>query len=206
MTSENASKTKEANNLASQAQMSASDGQTTMTAINESSEQINKIIKVIEEIAFQTNLLALNAAVEAARAGEHGKGFAVVAEEVRNLAQRSAQAAKEITALISTSVETSKKGVAAINAIVEGVSGVAELLEGIAQASEEHSQGVSEINLAVSEMDSVTQQNAASAEESASASEELSAQAESVTGIVRELSAMVGGGGGQSDLHAPTTF
>ncbi len=197
MTRTNAANSKEANDLAAQAHKAANEGEGTMTAINESSGQISKIIKVIEEIAFQTNLLALNAAVEAARAGEHGKGFAVVADEVRNLAQRAAGAAKEITSLIENSVDKSKEGVAAIKTIVEGVAKVAELLDGIARASDEQAQGVEQVNTAVSQMDKVTQQNASGAEESASAAEELSAQAEATKAMVDQLVTLVEGSDGR---------
>lgn len=201
MTRTNASSSKDANDLATQAHKAANEGETTMTAINESSDQISKIIKVIEEIAFQTNLLALNAAVEAARAGEHGKGFAVVADEVRNLAQRAASAAKEITSLIENSVDKSKEGVTAIKEIVGGVAKVAELLNGIAQASEEQAQGVDQVNSAVSQMDKVTQQNASGAEESASAAEELSAQAEATKSMVDQLVTLVEGDDGRGSLR-----
>lgn len=208
MTRTNASNAKQANDLSSQASAAANQGDQTMghlndamSAINQSSEKISKIIKVIEEIAFQTNLLALNAAVEAARAGEHGKGFAVVADEVRNLAQRAAQAAKETTSLIEDSVNRAREGsqVAgevgkALNAIVGDVQKVTELINGIAQASQEQSQGVDQINTAVSQMDKVTQINASSAEEAASASEELSAQALATKRLVDQLVAVVEGG------------
>jgi methyl-accepting chemotaxis protein len=208
MTRTNAANSEKANGLASQARQNATTGEKTMgelnnamTAINDSAAQIGKIIKVIEEIAFQTNLLALNAAVEAARAGEHGKGFAVVAEEVRNLAQRSAQAARDTTTLIEGAVTRAKEGTTvaseaakSLNAIVGDVANVAELLSGISRASNEQAQGVDQINSAVSQMDKVTQQNAAGAEESASAAEELSAQALTVKAVVEELTALVRGG------------
>ena len=192
VTRNNAGNARQANELAAQAHQAATEGDKTMTAVNESSDQISKIIKVIEEIAFQTNLLALNAAVEAARAGEHGKGFAVVAEEVRNLAQRSAQAARDTTELIESSVSKARQGTTAIREIVGSVAEVTQLINNIAAASEEQAQGVDQINTAVSQMDQVTQQNAAGAEESASASEQLSAQAQTVKGMVDELAAMVG--------------
>ncbi len=211
MTRTNAENAQEANSLSGQARDAAQNGDRTMNqlnsamaAINESSGQISKIIKVIEEIAFQTNLLALNAAVEAARAGEHGKGFAVVADEVRNLAQRAAQAARETTGLIETSVERAKEGTdvaaqvgEALGTIAGDVTKVTDLINGIAQASQEQAQGVDQVNTAVSQMDKVTQQNASGAEESASAAEELSAQAATVKTMVDELSSMVGGSNGQ---------
>jgi methyl-accepting chemotaxis protein len=203
----NARNARKANDLAAQARQSADEGDKTMgqlnqamAAINESSGQISKIIKVIEEIAFQTNLLALNAAVEAARAGEHGKGFAVVAEEVRNLAQRSAQAARDTTNLIEDSVTRAKEGTVvadtaakALQAIIADVTQVADLLNEITQASEEQAQGVDQINTAVAQMDKVTQQNAAGAEESASAAQQLSAQAQTVKAMVDELATLVSG-------------
>ena len=162
-----------------------------MESINASSAKINEIIGVVDEIAFQTNLLALNAAVEAARAGEQGRGFAVVAAEVRNLAKRSADAAKEIKGLIRESVAKSEDGnkVAAhagatIQAVVTNVQRVTSLVSEIANATQEQSTGLNEINKAVVQMDEVTQQNAALVEESAAAAESMDAQAQALTEIV----------------------
>jgi len=206
-TRQNADNANQANSLAMSTRKDAESGSSTMTAmieamkaINKSSEEVSKIIKVIEEIAFQTNLLALNAAVEAARAGEHGKGFAVVAEEVRNLAQRSAAAAKDTANLIETAVNNAAQGGdmankagAVLNGIVGNIKKVSDLVAEIATASNEQAQGVDQINTAVSQMDKVTQQNAALAEESAAASEQLNAQAESLNDVVIGLNHLISG-------------
>ena len=184
MTRTNAANAKEANDLANQAHRSAEDGDKTMTAINESSGQISKIIKVIEEIAFQTNLLALNAAVEAARAGEHGKGFAVVAAEVRKLAERSQVAAGEISELSVSSVEVAEKAGELLNVIVPNIQKTAELVQEISAASKEQDAGAEQISRAIQQLDQVIQQNASASEEMASTAEELSSQSEQLQNMI----------------------
>jgi methyl-accepting chemotaxis protein len=219
MTRRNAENAQKANELARQARHAADSGAADMQAmsvsmegIKASSDDVAKIIKTIDEIAFQTNILALNAAVEAARAGEAGMGFAVVADEVRNLAQRSAQAAKETASKIegaigktAQGVEISGKVVQALNDIVARTRQVDELAAEVASASGEQTQGITQINTAVGQMDKVTQGNAASAEESAAAAEELNAQAETMKASVTDLLKLVGGQNGSQSVPAPTT-
>lgn len=193
--SENAQR---ANKVASQARVLAEKGGvvvdsavSAMQEINESSNKIAEIIGVIDEIAFQTNLLALNASVEAARAGEQGRGFSVVATEVRNLAQRSATAARQSKELIQASVQKVRSGTQfvnetgkSLNEIVESIKQVGDIVAEIASASAEQSLGIEQVNMAVAQMDEITQQNAALAEQASAASVSMSDQAESMTALL----------------------
>ncbi len=199
--------TKEADNLAKQAKIMADKGdeemQQMLVSMNElkrSSAEISKIIKVIDEIAFQTNILSLNAAVEAARAGDAGKGFAVVAEEVRNLAQRSAQAAKDTAVIIESNIELSEKCLigseqvsSSLVEIRDETRKVSELLEEIYTASQEQEIGIGQINKAISQMEQVLQANAATAQSSASSADELTMYSEMLNKIMKELKYLVDG-------------
>ncbi|MDY0185193.1 MAG: methyl-accepting chemotaxis protein [Desulfuromonadaceae bacterium] len=209
----------QANSLSADACKAAEHGNTqmqemvgAMAEINESAQNISRIIKVIDEIAFQTNLLALNAAVEAARAGQHGKGFAVVAEEVRNLAARSAKAASETTAMIESAIQKAENGTQiaegtaeALDGIVSGITKVSDLVGEIAAASDEQTKGISQISIGLEQIDEVTQQNTANAVQCAATSEELAAQAHELREMLSRfmLSPSYGGGhgnrGGQGD-------
>lgn len=215
MTRKNADSSLEAANLMSIVDHRVCDANATlaemvisMKEITTSSDKISKIIKVIDEIAFQTNILALNAAVEAARAGEAGMGFAVVAEEVRNLAQRSAQAAKDTAALIEESIGRSSEGNTKLGKVEEVIRSITEsaqkvkmLVDDVNLSSSEQARGSEQIANSITQMEHVTQQAAASAEESAAAAEEMTAQAEAMMGIVGRLREMVDGGGTKTGAH-----
>jgi methyl-accepting chemotaxis protein len=205
-TQNNSENAGQANGIMTEAKKLVSDGhlsmkklEASMEEISKASEETQKIIKTIDEIAFQTNLLALNAAVEAARAGEAGAGFAVVADEVRNLAMRTADAAKNTTYLIQGTAIKVKDGhhlmtetSAVFTKVVQSANRTAELLDEIATASKEQSIGITQLNSAVSEMDKVTQQNAANSEQTASSSEQLADQANQLRTMVEQLVKIIG--------------
>jgi len=207
MSRQNADNAMEANSLAATASSGAEASNVAMQrmsdaikVIKQSSDETAKIIKTIDEIAFQTNLLALNAAVEAARAGEAGKGFAVVAEEVRNLAQRSAEAARNTSSLIEGSQKNSDHGVkvakevgGSLGNIIDAVRKVTGLINHISVASGEQAKGAEQINQSMSEMDHSAQQNAANAEQSAAIAEELNAQAVELKRALKDLQSVVVG-------------
>jgi methyl-accepting chemotaxis protein len=207
MVRQNAENATQANDLADEASKNSRNGNESMKRlgdaigkIKESSDQTANILKTIDEIAFQTNLLALNAAVEAARAGEAGKGFAVVAEEVRSLAQRSAEASRNTAQLIEDARHNAENGVDVAHEVEQGlgqidevVGKVTSLITEVASASKEQADGIDQITKAMAQMDQVTQSNAANAEESASASEELSAQANELNNMVAQLVRLVDG-------------
>ncbi len=222
-TDQNAKSANKADDLSTETQNLCLTGNNQMEnmigAMNEmkvSSDQISKIIKVIDEIAFQTNLLALNAAVEAARAGIHGKGFAVVAEEVRNLAQRSAKAASETTDLIegnntkvADGLKIAQETGESFAVIVENITEVSKLISEINSASQEQSESISQTNSGLSQIDRVTQENTATAEESAAAAEELSDQSSHLESLIRKFKVSVGNTASEStagDYNEPAEF
>ncbi|MDR0325853.1 MAG: methyl-accepting chemotaxis protein [Oscillospiraceae bacterium] len=205
-TKENSEMASKAANLAHDIKDSAVKGSQQMDEmmsavkdINAASQSISKVIKVIDDIAFQTNILALNAAVEAARAGQHGKGFAVVAEEVRSLASKSAEAAKDTGALIANSMEKAELGsriahdtAESLEAIVSGINESTQIVADIAKSSEEQSLGIAQINKGIDQVAQVVQQNSATAEESAAASEEMSGQAAMLGDLVHQFKLKTG--------------
>ena len=214
MTRQNADNAEQANKLMTEAKQtivltnqSMERLTVSMGEISKASEETQKIVKTIDEIAFQTNLLALNAAVEAARAGEAGAGFAVVADEVRNLSKRAAEAAKNTSSLITTTVKTVQDGAELVGStnsdfsrVLVSASKVEELIGEIAAASREQSTGIEKASQAVAQMDRVIQQNVVSSEEAASTSAEMNEHAGDMQDFVGELESLVGGGAGQAHL------
>jgi len=207
MTHRTAENMQRASTLSSQARIAAEQGSSDMQSMSESmlsikksSDDIGAIIKTIDEIAFQTNILALNAAVEAARAGEAGAGFAVVAEEVRNLAQRAAAAARETSGKIEGAIARTTQGVEINQRVATGLAGIVEkvrqvdaLVAEVTTASNEQAQGIGQLNQTIGQMDGITQTNAATAEETAAAAEELNSQAQLTLGAVNSLTRLING-------------
>jgi methyl-accepting chemotaxis protein len=207
MVKQNVTNAQEASNLAEKASAFSKDGYgqmekmlESMTEINKSSDQIKKIIKVIDDIAFQTNILALNAAVEAARAGEAGMGFAVVADEVKNLANRSAEAAKETSSMIEDSMKRTEAGVQIASKLADvfkeilgAVQKVTEMSREVETASKQQDSGINQVNKAIVQFDEVVQANASAAEETASSAEELLVQVENLNDVVKKLVFLVTG-------------
>jgi methyl-accepting chemotaxis protein len=220
MTKRNADSAQQAKTLSSETRLAADAGTNDMAEmkgamddIKTSSDDIAKIIKTIDEIAFQTNILALNAAVEAARAGEAGAGFAVVADEVRSLAQRSAHSARETADKIEEAIKKSARGVQISDKVAQSLAAIAEktrkvdaIVAEIATASHEQNQGIGQVNTAVSQMDKVTQSNASSAEETAAAAEELNGQAHALKDAVVELTKLVGARGASQPAAGSLQF
>jgi methyl-accepting chemotaxis protein len=218
MTKHNAESAQQAKEISNRTRAAADTGvaditamKNAMDAIEASSKDISKIIKTIDEIAFQTNILALNAAVEAARAGEAGAGFAVVAEEVRNLAQRSAQSAKETATKIEDSMKKSERGVEISDRVARSLGEIFEkarqmdtLVAEIATASQEQTQGIGQLNIAVSQMDKVTQSNACTAGQTAAAAEELTALAVGMQETTTKLHQLIGSA--KSAAHYPSAL
>jgi methyl-accepting chemotaxis protein len=215
MVKQNTGNAKEASNLSSRAADSSEKGNdemenmlSSMNEINTSSEEIRKVMKVIDDIAFQTNILALNAAVEAARAGEAGMGFAVVADEVKNLANKSAEAAKETATMIESSISKTQDGlnisknlIEVFKEILTGVRKVNEVSKEVEIASDEQEKGLEQVNKAIIQFDKVVQENASSAEETANSAEELSSQADIVRGLVNDLVGIVTGKASESNVE-----
>ena len=220
MTKRNSEGARTVKELASQATSAGDKGvlemsllKSAMTEVQTSGNEISKIIKTIDEIAFQTNILALNAAVEAARAGEAGAGFSVVAEEVRNLAQRSAIASRETSEKIEGAIQKAKHGSEltervskSLEEIVDRSKKVYTLVEEIVSASDEQSRGITQINIAIGQMDKVTQSSAATAEETAAASEELHSQAITLKSLVEELNQVIGTAQNSDQAKVSSTF
>jgi methyl-accepting chemotaxis protein len=214
MTKRNAENAQQARELSTETRASTEEGASrveemhkAMNDIKASSDDIAKIIKTIDEIAFQTNILALNAAVEAARAGEAGAGFSVVAEEVRSLAQRSATAARDTAGKIESAISKSQQGVVIASNVAQALADILDkarrmdsVIGEIAQASTEQSQGIGQVNTAISQMDKVTQANAGTAEETAAAAEELNAQSMTLRDAVSDLRRLIGGAGNAAPL------